>query len=51
VLETRKLQELQNGRLAMLAFLELLRHDSQNLVSPGFDGLDNLITGLPFLYE
>jgi hypothetical protein len=42
-LETRKLNELQNGRLAMLAFLELLRHDSQNFVSPGFDGLDNMI--------
>jgi hypothetical protein len=42
-LETRKLNELQNGRLAMLASLELLRHDSQNVVSPGFDGLDNLI--------
>ena len=50
-LEKRKLNELQNGRLAMLAILELLRHDSQNLVSPGFDGLDHLITGLPFLYE
>jgi len=49
-LEKRKLQELQHGRLAMLAVLELLRHDSQNLVSPGFDGLDKLITGLPFLY-
>lgn len=35
----------------MLAVLELFRHDSQNLVSPGFDGLDKLITGLPFLYE
>ena len=46
-----QLNELQNGRLAMLAFLELARHDSQNLVSPGFDGLDNLITGLPFLYN
>mmetsp|Transcript_19484 Transcript_19484/g.35296 ORF Transcript_19484/g.35296 Transcript_19484/m.35296 type:complete len:198 (+) Transcript_19484:51-644(+) len=46
-----QLNELQNGRLAMLATLELLRHDSQNLVSPGFDGLDHLITGLPFLYE
>jgi hypothetical protein len=34
----------------MLAFLELLRHDSQNFVSPGFDGLDDMITGLPFLY-
>ncbi|GAX15189.1 hypothetical protein FisN_12Lu194 [Fistulifera solaris] len=50
VLEQRQLQELQHGRLAMLAVLELLRHDSQNLVSPGFDGLDKLITGLPFLY-
>ena len=50
-LEELQLNELQNGRLAMLAFLELLRHDSQNLVQPGFDGLDNLITGLPFLYN
>lgn len=49
-LEERKLQELQNGRLAMLATLELFRHDAQNLVEPGFDGWDNLITGLPFLY-
>lgn len=49
--EKRALSELQHGRLAMLASLELLRHDSQNLVSPGFDGLDNLITGLPFLYN
>ena len=38
-LERRKLSELTHGRLAMLAILELLRHDSQNLVSPGFDGL------------
>jgi hypothetical protein len=50
-LEKRKLNELQHGRLAMLATLELFRHDSQNLVSPGFDGLDNLITGLPFIYN
>jgi hypothetical protein len=50
-LEELQLNELQNGRLAMLAFLELLRHDSQNFISPGFDGYDNLITGLPFLYE
>jgi Chlorophyll A-B binding protein len=50
-LEKRQLNELQHGRLAMLAILELLRHDSQNLVSPGFDGLDKLITGLPFLYN
>jgi hypothetical protein len=35
----------------MLATLELFRHDSQNLVKPGFDGLDHLITGLPFLYN
>ena len=46
----RQLQELQHGRIAMLAILELLRHDSQNYVSPGFDGMDKLITGLPFLY-
>lgn len=50
-MEKRKLSELQHGRLAMLAFLELLRHDSQNYISPGFDGLDKLITGLPFLYN
>lgn len=50
-LERRKLAELQHGRIAMLAILELFRHDSQNLVQPGFDGLDNLITGLPFLYN
>ena len=47
----RETQELQHGRLAMLATLELLRHDCQNSVVPGFDGLDNLITGLPFLYN
>jgi hypothetical protein len=50
-LEKRQLNELQHGRLAQLAVLELLRHDSQNLVQPGFDGLDKLITGLPFIYE
>jgi hypothetical protein len=50
-LEKRQLNELQHGRLAQLAVLELFRHDSQNLVQPGFDGLDKLITGLPFLYE
>jgi Chlorophyll A-B binding protein len=50
-IERRKLAELQHGRLAMLAILELFRHDSQNLVSPGFDGYDQLITGLPFIYN
>jgi hypothetical protein len=45
-LENRQLQELQHGRLAMLGFLELVRHDTQN----GADGMDNLITGFPFLY-
>ena len=38
----------------MLAMLELFRHDSQTLISPGFDGdgvFENLITGLPFLYN
>jgi len=51
ILAKRQTAELQHGRLAMLAFLELIRHDSQNLTVPGFDGLDNLITGLPFLYK
>jgi hypothetical protein len=49
-LQTRQLQELQHGRLAMVAILELLRHDSQNFVQAGFDGYDKMITGLPFLY-
>ena len=44
-------QELAHSRLAMIAILELLRHDSQNFVAgTAFDGLDKLITGLPFLY-
>ncbi len=50
-LEKAQTQELQHGRLAMLATLELLRHDSQNMMVPGFDGLDKMISGLPFLYE
>jgi Chlorophyll A-B binding protein len=49
-LETRKMNELSNGRLAMLAFLELLRHDSQNYIKPGFDGLDNLIVSRRMLH-
>ena len=51
VAAVRETQELQHGRLAMLAILELLRHDSQNSIVPGFDGLDHLITGFPFLYN
>lgn len=51
ILAKRQTAELQHGRLAMLAFLELIRHDSQNLVQPGFDGYDHLITGLPFIYN
>mmetsp|Transcript_18639 Transcript_18639/g.26300 ORF Transcript_18639/g.26300 Transcript_18639/m.26300 type:complete len:194 (-) Transcript_18639:72-653(-) len=42
-LAKRQLQELQHGRLAMLAIAELVRHDAA-------DYGDNLITGLPFLY-
>ena len=46
-------QELNHGRLAMLAILELLRHDSQMLVGGMYAGdatMSPLITGLPFLY-
>jgi hypothetical protein len=43
-------QELQHGRLAMIATLELLRHDSQQLIGGLYQG-DHLITGLPFLYQ
>ena len=50
-LEVAQTKELQHGRLAMLAIAELLRHDSQNFVQPGFDGMDRFITGLPFLYN
>jgi Chlorophyll A-B binding protein len=50
-MEKRSMSELAHCRLAMLAFLELLRHDAQNYISPGFDGYDKLITGLPFLYN
>jgi hypothetical protein len=44
-----KTKELNNGRLAMIATLELLRHDAQQLVGGMYPG-DHLITGLPFLY-
>lgn len=52
-LEKRELSELQHGRLAMLAFLELLRHDCHVTFGGGKldDGLTELITGLPFLYN
>ena len=46
----RQTQELQHGRLAMLAFLELARHDSQTLAGND-NGLDHLISGLPFIYN
>jgi hypothetical protein len=49
-LKTAKEQELSHGRLAMIAILELLRHDSQNLIGGLYQG-DHLITGLPFLYQ
>eukprot|EP01031_Cornospumella_fuschlensis_P009321 gene9321-11447_t len=42
-------QELSHGRLAMIAILELLRHDSQSVIGGMYSG-DHLITGLPFLY-
>jgi len=41
----RKTQEIQHGRLAMLAFLELLRHDYLNYTT-GND-LEHFIIGLP----
>jgi len=42
-------KELQNGRLAMLAAAELIRHDAY--LSAGFYNGEHIITGLPFLYE
>ena len=45
-------QELNHGRLAMLAVLELFRHDAQMLVGGMYAGdatMGKLITGLPFL--
>jgi Chlorophyll A-B binding protein len=51
-MERRKVSELTHGRLAMLGFLELVRHDAHNIVNPGMDGgLMDLITGFPFLYN
>ena len=46
-------KEINNGRLAMLATLELLRHDAQGLVGGMYAGdaqMGNMITGLPFVY-
>ena len=48
-LEKAKTQELSHGRLAMIAMLELLRHDAQTVVGGMYAG-DHLLTGLPFLY-
>lgn len=41
----RRTQEIQHGRLAMLAIMELFRHDIVNLTT-GND-LDHFIIGLP----
>jgi Chlorophyll A-B binding protein len=46
-------QELNHGRLAMLATLELLRHDSQQLIGGMYKDdavMSPMITGLPFIY-
>lgn len=52
VMAERRVNEVSNGRLAMLAFFELLRHDHHNLVNPGMDmGHEEMIMGLPFLYN
>ena len=48
-LEKATNQELNHGRLAMIAVLELFRHDFQMVVDGMYAG-DKLITGLPFLY-
>ena len=43
-LARRQTQEITHGRLAMLACLELFRHDK-------YDDAAELITGFPFLYN
>ena len=52
-LEELQLNELQHGRLAMLAIVELLRHDCHVTYGGGAldNGLTEMITGLPFLYN
>ena len=52
-LEKRQLNELQHGRLAMLAIAELVRHDCHVTYGGGEldGGLTDLITGFPFLYN
>mmetsp|Transcript_11294 Transcript_11294/g.30167 ORF Transcript_11294/g.30167 Transcript_11294/m.30167 type:complete len:196 (-) Transcript_11294:136-723(-) len=47
-LEKAQNQELTHGRLAMLAMVELLRHDSQQLIGGMYQG-EPLMPGLPFL--
>ena len=47
--KTATTKELQSGRLAMLATLELLRHNAEQLAG-AYQG-DHLVTGLPFLYS
>jgi Chlorophyll A-B binding protein len=42
-LKTRTENEVSNGRLAMLAFWELVRHDYQNLYNPGSEPSEHLI--------
>ncbi|CAB9512099.1 chloroplastic [Seminavis robusta] len=44
VLAARQSQEISHGRLAMIAILELLRHDK-------YDEVGELIRGLPFIYN
>lgn len=44
ILAKRQTQELTHGRLAMLATMELFRHDA-------YDEVGELITGFPFLYN